>query len=359
MFDQGSKRRRVADTLVELRVTRLGFKILIKKFIKRFAPRRRRYYQDLIFRRVNEAKLAAVLESLGVTSGRTLYIQSSFGSLGYYPDGAHRFIRLLSELVGRDGTLVMPSFPFGGAMEDFVRANPLFDARRSPSHTGILAEVMCQLPGVRRSCHPSHPVVALGAQAAAIIAGHERCSSPQGDGSPFDKLVQGSALILRIGTPAFPLCHRLQEIVEWPNLFLPQPAVLSCRDDEGRAHRVTTRVYRKKVPFVMYLPNRDSQAAVAANIIDFPILFAARNGALRDHHSMSGALKSLVAFRAEFAASNPLYSGTYNHCDLDSFCADDAMAFAVERARPLLDAYREYYDLERVTAGLASGAIAI
>jgi hypothetical protein len=253
----------------------------------------------------------------------------------------------------------MPSFPFGGAMEDFVGENPLFDARHSPSHTGILAEVMRQFPGARRSCHPSHPVVALGAQAAEIIADHHCCSSPQGDGSPFDKLVQGGALILRIGTPAFPLCHRLQEIVEWPNLFLPQPVVLACRDDEGREHRVETRVYRKKIPFVMYLPSADGQAAVAANIIDFPILFAQRNAAIRDHHGMAGALNALVALGTEFAASNPHDCGTYNNCVLDSFCADNAMAFAVERARPLLDNYRELYDLERVTAGLASGAIEI
>ncbi len=332
---------------------------MIKKFIKRFAQHRRRYYEDFIFRRVNERKLSGVLENLGVTGGRTLYVQASFGSLGYYSDGAQRFIRLLSELVGRDGTLVMPSFPFGGAMEDFVREDPLFDARHSPSRTGILAEVMRQWPGARRSCHPSHPVVALGSRAAEIVADHYRCTSPQGDGSPFDKLVQSGALVLRINTPAFPLCHRLQEIVEWPNLFLPQPAVLLCRDDEGRERRVTTRVYRKKIPFVMYLPNHNNQAAIAANIIDFPILFASRDDSIRAHHSMSDALESLVAFRAEFAVEHPLYTGRYNNCVFDSFYAHNAMAFAVARAPALLDHYHDYYELDRVTKGLASGEIEI
>ncbi|MFT4582980.1 MAG: aminoglycoside N3'-acetyltransferase [Gammaproteobacteria bacterium] len=331
---------------------------MIKKFIKRFAPRQRRYYEDFIFRRVNERKLAGILESLGVTSGRTLYIQSSFGSLGYYPDGAQRFISLLLELVGPEGTLVMPSFPFGGAMEDYIREEPLFDARHSPSRTGILAEVMRQLPGSRRSCHPSHPVVALGAGAAEIVSGHHRCTSPQGGGSPFDKLVQERALILRINTPAFPLCHRLQEIVEWPNLFLPEPALLSCRDDEGREQQVTTRVYRKKVPFVMYLPDHDNQA-VATNIIDFPLLFASRNDRIRAHHRMSGALESSMAFRAEFEVDHPLYSETYNGCVIDSFYADSAMAFAVERAPALLDQYREYYELAQLTDGLATGDIEI
>lgn len=333
--------------------------ILIKKLIKRFAPRQRRYYEDFIFRRVNEQKLASVLENLGVTSGRTLYVQASFGSLGYYPNGAQRFIRLLSGLLGRDGTLVMPSFPFGGAMEDFVREGPLFDARHSPSHTGILAELMRHSPGARRSCHPSHPVVALGARAAEITADHHRCLSPQGDASPFDKLVQSGALILRINTPAFPLCHRLQEIVAWPNLFLPELVTLSCRDDEGREHQVTTRVYRKKVPFVMYLPSHESPTAVAANIIDFPIILASRYNSICNHPSMSGALAALVAYRAEFTAAYPHVGETYNNCVLDTFYANDAMAFAVERGQALLERYRAYYALEQVTEGLATGEIDI
>ena len=332
---------------------------MLKKTLKRFMKHRSGYYRDRLFRRVNERKLEAALASVGVTSGSTLYIQSSFGSLGYYPNGMPRFIALLQRLVGPDGTIVMPCFPFDGSMEAYVASHPVFDARSAPSKIGKLPEVLRRTPGARRSCHPTHPVAALGAQADWLVDGHETCRTPQGDGSPFDKLVQCGALVLRINTPAYPICHRMQEIVDWPHLFTGDPVVLDCIDDRGREVAVETAVYTKKTPFVMFFPGADGETPVAANIIDFPVIHESREARYRADPDLSAVGDQLTGYREALASEGHRKRVVYNDCLIDAFPADRTMDVAVAAARPLLERFRDAYDLPTLKAGLESCAISI
>lgn len=332
---------------------------MLKKAIKRIAKHRSSYYKDRLFRRVREPRLEAALESVGVGPGVTLYLQSSFGSLGYYPNGMPRFIALLQRMVGPSGTIVMPCFPFGGSMEDYAASRPVYDARTSPSKIGMLPEVLRLTPGARRSCHPTHPVAALGAQADWIVEGHEHCGTPQGDGSPFDKLVQCGALVVRINTPAYPICHRLQEIVDWPHLFVDALAVFDCIDDSGNALRVETKIYRKRVPFVMFHPGADANTPVACNIIDFPVIWESRERRYESDPDRHAALEHLLGYRRILEAGGSRRRTVFNGCPIDTFPADRTMDLAVSEAGPLIERFRDAYDLERLAAGLENGEIAI
>jgi len=332
---------------------------MIKRLIKAFLPHQSRYYRDRLLRRVNERRLAACLEEVGVASGRIVYLQSAFGSLGYYPNGPVRFLRLLQRIVGPSGTVVMPSFPFGGAMEDFVATRPEYDARVTPSRVGLLPEVARSQPGALRSCHPTHPVVAIGAAAGDIIEGHERCDSPQGEDSPFAKVVSEDALVLRLGTPAYPLCHRLQELVPWPNLFLDVPVTLDCVDVRGRAQRVTTRVYRKRIPFVMYLPVSEGTSPVAGNIIDFPVVFPGREAVLGGPAGNAALLQTLLDYRCRLGPRADWRTARYNDVTIDGFSARESMAFAQAEATSTIDQFREHYDLAALETGLAEQRIVI
>lgn len=331
----------------------------VKRIIKRYLPHQRRYYEDRLFRRVNERRLAQTLTDLGVADGRTVYVQSSFGSLGYYPNGPARFIRLLQRLLGPQGTIVAPSFPFGGAMEDYVADDPIFDVRRTAASIGLFPEVLRSVETSVRSCHPTHPVVALGKDADAIIEGHEHCLTPQGDRSPFDKLVQADALVLRINTPAYPLCHRLQEIIDWPNLFIPDTVKLRCVNADGLEVNVETAVYRKRVPFVMYMPEQDTDRPIPCNLIDFPLLFRTREKVVAESETMSGALDPMCTARASAGDLCQFRSSVFNGCAFDSFSARDSMKWSVEHGRILIDRYRSSYDLAKIDEGLANGTIKI
>jgi aminoglycoside 3-N-acetyltransferase len=332
---------------------------MIKKFINLIVPHQKRYYKDRLFRRVNEKRLAEKLKQIGVGPGQVLYIQSSFGSLGYYKDGAIRLIHLLKQMVGQKGTIVMPSFPFNGAMEDYVATYPLYNARQTPSKIGMLPEVFRQLPNVRRSCHPTHPLAALGFSADEIVVGHENCDSPQGKDSPFDKLVKLGALVIRIGTPAFPLCHRLQEIVDWPNLFLPEKVTLDCANDAGQNIQVATRIYRKRIPFVFFLPGKDYRIPIPTNIIDFPTLSPMRAELLRNDPEKSIALPLMLEFRETLKREGHFMQTEYNKCILDSFPADYVMDFAIHKAKEMIQLFLDYYDLKKITQNMTTGRLKI
>jgi aminoglycoside N3'-acetyltransferase len=331
----------------------------LKRSLKTVLPHQKQHYKNMLLRRVNEKKLATHFEKLGIGQGSIVYIQSALGGLGYYPGGAHRLIRLLSDMVGDRGTIVMPSFPTGGAMEDHVAKRGVFDARNTRSNIGILPEVLRQVPGARRSCHPSHPVVALGYQADEIVADHELCLSPQGDGSPFDKLVQINALVLRIGTPAYPLCHRLQEIVQWPNLFWPEPATIECITDKGDTVSVSTLVYRKRVPFVFFLPGNDPAEPVATNIIDFPIISTPREDLLESDPEKQTALKLLTGYKHDLAQEGYFIETSYNDCVLDICQAEQSMKYGVDKASEMIGRFRDSYDFDAMTRGLKSGHLRI
>ena len=304
--------------------------------------------------------MRAFLRDLGIREGMLIYVQSSFGSLGYYPKGAAGFLDLLNELVGPAGTLAMPSFPFGGSMEAFVATNPVFDVAQTPSKVGVLPEVLRQLQGSKRSIHPTHSVIARGGRAAELVEGHERCLTPQGDGSPFQKLVQWGAYILRIGTPAYPVCHHMQEVVRQPNLFLPDPVELCCIDSAGRSVQVQTAVYRRRVPFLLYMDTVAPGEAVAMNIIDFPLLFTGREEDLRRDPSRHAAVDWLVGVRERFVAAGNLSVQKLNGCVCELFPLRPSFEFAVSELPALFERHsRLYEDPDSLLAALESGQVRI
>jgi aminoglycoside 3-N-acetyltransferase len=132
--------------------------------------------------------LAAGLGRLGVAPGDTLFVHSSFKSLGPVDGGAPAVIGALEDSLGPDGLLLMPSFnllPKGheARAEAWNRAS-------TPSSVGWLTECFRSLPGSVRSDHFSHSVAARGKDAAAFVGDHR---SLEGYESPWDRSPWGRA----------------------------------------------------------------------------------------------------------------------------------------------------------------------
>jgi aminoglycoside N3'-acetyltransferase len=261
------RRRALALLLAEVRALRLR----VKRLLRRAGAHRPDYYRDALLHRVSARQLEAFFRRLGLREGMLVYLQSSYGGIGHFSGGPRGLLEILCRIVGPEGTLVLPSFPTSTSMFDYAAAAPVFDVARTPSRIGLLPEVFRTMPGVLRSLHPTHPVCAWGARAGEIVADHELCATPQQPGSPFGKMVAGGGHILRIGTRANPLTHTMQEMAEWPNLFVPgAPATLDCIDREGRRVQVTTRIYRPGLPYVLFLEDPVTGAPLRANIMHFP-----------------------------------------------------------------------------------------
>ncbi len=115
-----------------------------------------------------QAELQAHLEALGVEQGDTLFVHSSFKSLGPVAGGAGTVVEALQAAIGPEGLLLMPSFHLI-KREDRAR---LWDHASTPSTVGWLTEYFRLMPDTHRSDHYSHSVAARGPGADEFVAGH-------------------------------------------------------------------------------------------------------------------------------------------------------------------------------------------
>jgi aminoglycoside 3-N-acetyltransferase len=199
------------------------------------------------FRSYDAAALKECLrDELGIRSGHTLLVHSAFGPLLGFHGSPTNLLNVFLEIVGPTGNLVMVSNAFFSSASEYLRKGDTFDVRKTPSKMGLVSETFRRQPGVLRSLHPTHPVLAFGPRAQWIVAGHETCLYPCGPGSPFEKLVELRAKILFYGVSEFhfTLHHYLEHLVkdELPfALYEAEPYVVNVIDAAG--HPGTVRTY--------------------------------------------------------------------------------------------------------------------
>ncbi len=162
-----------------------------------------------------KAQLINDLAALGICPGDSVLMHSSYKSLGGIEGGAKTFFEGFIELLGEEGTLILPALSFSSV----TRENPSFDLNSTPSCVGYLSEYFRTLvPGVLRSMHATHSCCALGKRARELTEGHENDLTPVGENSPFAKLprVGGKILMLGCGNFSNTSMHGVEETVENP-----------------------------------------------------------------------------------------------------------------------------------------------
>jgi len=130
-----------------------------------------------------QAMLKSALKKLGVKRGMRLEVHSAMASLGDFEGGPEALCRLLTEAVGNNGTIMMPSFNF----YNLSATNGVFDWAHTPSLAGAVSECFRNFRGVIRSLDPSHPVAVWGADQIRYVAHHHQCPT-MGQNSPLGLL---------------------------------------------------------------------------------------------------------------------------------------------------------------------------
>lgn len=165
--------------------------------------------------------IADSLVSLGIKPGELLFMHSSLSSLGPVEGGANTVVDALLEVLGTNGTLVVPTF--NGSIR---KSNQPFDPNKTPSEVGSITECVRNRPDSFRSRHLWQSMAAVGERAKEMMSVH-RPTAWAGDG-PFWKLYEWDARILLLGVPYFrsTFWHFIEQMV--------QPAYGMWKESTGR-----------------------------------------------------------------------------------------------------------------------------
>lgn len=171
---------------------------------------------------VLRARVIEQLRTLGVRPGQVVLVHASFRALRPVEGGPRGVIDALLEVLGAEGTLVMPSWT--------GRDDVPFDAKTTAAATdlGVLADTFWRHSGVSRSAHP-FAFAARGARAEEVVTGPLPLP-PHAPGSPVDRVhaLDGRVLLLGLGHDANTTLHLAELLADVP--YRVPRAITELRD---------------------------------------------------------------------------------------------------------------------------------
>jgi aminoglycoside N3'-acetyltransferase len=169
-----------------------------KKDVRSYFRIRKLALDKRVFRKmITRQELRSAFQKLGVERGRTIWVQSSWNEFYNFPEKPSVVIDLLLDMIGPEGTLVMPAIPLK------IDPDRILLIDKEPVSTGLICETFRRYPGVRRSIHLSQSVVALGPQAEFLVKDHHTTESPWDPESPFQRLMEVNAICIGMGVGRF------------------------------------------------------------------------------------------------------------------------------------------------------------
>lgn len=119
----------------------------------------KRFYKT----KISKIELKSELQKLGITAGDNLIVHSSWRQFYNFDGTPEHLIAILKEILGENGTLVMPSY----GVEKLY-----FNVKNTPSAAGVLSEVFRKSPGVLRSYCTHFSMAAWGKNAEYLTKDH-------------------------------------------------------------------------------------------------------------------------------------------------------------------------------------------
>jgi aminoglycoside N3'-acetyltransferase len=241
--------------------------------LKKYLVKRSRYYTYQVTGPLTRQNIVQTLRDLELSTGDVVCVHSSFSSLGYVEGGPGTLIEAIEEVVGTSGTIMMPTFSMGSSMLSYLESGEVFDVCKTPSKVGAVTETFRKWPGVIRSLHPTNSVSAKGPMANELLAGHQHSIRPFGLETPFGRLASLGGKILMINTHIHSFLHHVQDLVDFPNLYLDGTRKAKVLDDKGVESTIETKVMRVRVPYYLILPGTDGFPEDYAILHDYALIF--------------------------------------------------------------------------------------
>jgi len=187
------------------------------------------------------------LYSIGIQSGDSVLVHSSLSRIGHLEEGPKTLVDALLEVVGAEGTILMPTSPNAVYQYDYIQETPFFDVLNSPSKTGAITEYFRKIPGSIRSLHPTEPVSAIGKLAEYYTKDHFNQLTPYNEKSPFYRISEQKGKILYIGVSldqAGTNLHTLEDAVDFKYpVYAAEIFEITVIDENGTHFQVKTKVH--------------------------------------------------------------------------------------------------------------------
>lgn len=139
-----------------------------------------------------------IMQEMGMRRGSVVCIHSSMKEFYNYVGTPVELIDTIIEVIGAEGTLIMPAFPLKSliSVPDYV-----FDSKKDMTGAGLLAETFRKYPNVQRSINVQHSVCAWGKLANYLLKNHQYCDNCWDINSPWYKMCQYNCLVFNLGMP--------------------------------------------------------------------------------------------------------------------------------------------------------------
>lgn len=180
---------------------------IVKKFLRKifgihnnqslslsnFLKNKRLKYGPYIWKDKFDVKdLVNVMQSLGMKAGSNVFIHCNWNEFYNFQGTERELIDGVLEVIGKDGTLIMPAYPL-------LRKGKIFNVNKSVTAAGMFAEEFRNYPGVKRSINIQHSVSALGPQSDYLTSEHHLSETCWDEKSPYYKLAEINALVFGLG----------------------------------------------------------------------------------------------------------------------------------------------------------------
>jgi aminoglycoside 3-N-acetyltransferase len=147
-------------------------------------------------KKISQNELKSLLSDLGIKNGDTLIVHGSWRNCFMLDMSPSAFIDVLLDLLGDEGTLLMPSFPY---------KHDKFNVNQDISAAGVLSEVFRNREGTMRSSFPKGTMSGYGKSAREIIDGHRNSIYEYDSKSPYSNAILAhDAKILLVGMGLHP-----------------------------------------------------------------------------------------------------------------------------------------------------------
>jgi|GEM_PF-354681 aminoglycoside 3-N-acetyltransferase len=185
-----------------------------EKIVERTVKELYRLYPFKNVKIVTKSDLRKGIKEVGIKKGDVVMVHSSLSNFGYIEGGAKTIINVLKEIVGKNGTLVFPTFTYS-----YIDRNNPFNPKKTPSQTGTIPEFFRNQKDVKRSLSPTHSIAVWGKYSELLTKSHD-IKRPYSRNGPFGKLykLNGKILLLGVSEETISFFHAIEDWVGMPYL---------------------------------------------------------------------------------------------------------------------------------------------